>query len=56
MMQIAHSTIYPINTKVKGTESSQDEMVSHIHKNLPVDAIVRLPHIGAAIARAKKRF
>ena len=30
----------PINTKVKGIEAQQDEMVSRIHTNLPVNGIV----------------
>ena len=34
----------PINTKVKGIELQQDEMVSHIYTQLPVNAKVRLPH------------
>ena len=34
----------PINTKVKEIEPYLDEMVSYIYTNLPVNAMVRLPH------------
>ena len=32
----------PINPKAKGIEQQQDEMVSHMYTNLPVNAIVEV--------------
>ena len=46
----------PINTKVKGIEPYQDELVSYIHTNLPVNAMVRLPNSQSGDIQVQERF
>ena len=46
----------PINTKVKDIEPLQDEMMSYIYTNLPVNAIVRLPNPWSENCQGQETF
>ena len=45
-----------ISTKFKRIEPQRNEMVSFIYTNLPVNAIVRLPHLQSRDSQDQKTF
>ena len=46
----------PISPNVRGIEPQQDEMVSHIYTNLPVNAIVRQHHPRSGDSQGQETF